>query len=316
VLSFEQTSCTIRIEMVDYICTNCTQPTPSLYKVYSTPGSIQLTTCKSCHHDVDPYIEREWLLVLMDCILHRSEAFRHLLYNREPFCKFASADGMSEYRALLLQMLTGTYFLRMCLWYAELFGENGNEKMNNDSDSERAMIVMMQMLIGDFILITSTILTGIMMLRNSVSMKDEKEQKSNGPTTLHRLDSLFISRIYLAISIPNLFHAVTLTVTIWERSYTIFMLGYLFVLSLQRMGVAIVMEERYSNRRTEQVVEVARRSGKRQQNQIVSSYITQSFPFMIGIMICILLQASGIRDLRLEAIHKPIHAADAIDVSF
>ena len=72
--------------MAHYICTNCTAPTPTLYKIYSTPGSVQLTSCKNCSHDVDPYIEREWLLVLMDCVLHRPEAFRHVLYNREPFC--------------------------------------------------------------------------------------------------------------------------------------------------------------------------------------------------------------------------------------
>ena len=38
-------------------------------------------TCSQCHKMVDPYIEREWLLVVIDCILLREEAYRHVLYN-------------------------------------------------------------------------------------------------------------------------------------------------------------------------------------------------------------------------------------------
>jgi hypothetical protein len=162
-------------------------------------------------------------------------------------------------------------------------GGSGNDKLQHDSDINGPVTVVIQMLIGDFVLITSTILTGIMMLRKSELVKDE-----------YHLDSLFISRIYLAISIPNLFHAVTVTVSIWEKSFTTFMLGSLFVLSLQRMGVAIVMEERYSNRSTK-----TGRTEKMHQNCIISSYcLPQSFPFMIGTMICIAFQVSGIMHLK------------------
>ena len=72
--------------MARLICTNCRRPTDTLYRVFSHPGSIQLTTCVSCGRDVDPHIEREWLLVIMDCVLHRPGAFLHVLYNRAPFC--------------------------------------------------------------------------------------------------------------------------------------------------------------------------------------------------------------------------------------
>jgi hypothetical protein len=82
--------------MARLVCTNCRRPTDTLYRVFSNPGSIQLTTCASCGRDVDPYIEREWLLVLMDCVLHRPEAFLHVLYNRAPFCDLRVVAGENE----------------------------------------------------------------------------------------------------------------------------------------------------------------------------------------------------------------------------
>lgn len=62
-------------------CIYCLTPAESLYKKYGT--SIKLTQCRQCHRDVDPYTEREWLLVSLDCILLRQAAYRHVLYNRE-----------------------------------------------------------------------------------------------------------------------------------------------------------------------------------------------------------------------------------------
>lgn len=53
-----------------------------LYKQYSNAKHIKLQTCASCSHDVDPYVERELLLVVMDMMLLRSSAYRHFFFNR------------------------------------------------------------------------------------------------------------------------------------------------------------------------------------------------------------------------------------------
>jgi Arv1-like family len=42
---------------------------------------IKLTTCQSCGQNVDPYVERDALLVAMDCLLLREQACRHVLCN-------------------------------------------------------------------------------------------------------------------------------------------------------------------------------------------------------------------------------------------
>ena len=75
-----------------YTCIHCLQPTPILYRQYSTKYNIKLQQCtststtktsiSSCSKDVDPYIEYELLLVCMDMILFRKNAFRHFLFNR------------------------------------------------------------------------------------------------------------------------------------------------------------------------------------------------------------------------------------------
>lgn len=66
-----------------FICVFCETPTTCLYRQYtSSPSSIKLTVCQTCGNDVDPYIEREWLLVVLDCILLRLPAYRHVLFHR------------------------------------------------------------------------------------------------------------------------------------------------------------------------------------------------------------------------------------------
>jgi hypothetical protein len=53
----------------------------SLYVEYS-PTNIRLTRCAKCGKVADKYVEYELILVLMDAILHKRPAVRHLLFNR------------------------------------------------------------------------------------------------------------------------------------------------------------------------------------------------------------------------------------------
>lgn len=64
-----------------YRCIHCLTPCDALYRKYG-PSTIKLIQCTHCRRDVDPYCEREWLLVLIDCILLREEAYRHVLCHR------------------------------------------------------------------------------------------------------------------------------------------------------------------------------------------------------------------------------------------
>ncbi|XP_074582257.1 protein ARV 2-like isoform X3 [Curcuma longa] len=61
-------------------CVNCAREMPSLYVQYS-PGNIRLMKCEYCRAVADPYIECEFMIILIDLILHKRKAYRHLLFN-------------------------------------------------------------------------------------------------------------------------------------------------------------------------------------------------------------------------------------------
>mmetsp|Transcript_9261 Transcript_9261/g.18447 ORF Transcript_9261/g.18447 Transcript_9261/m.18447 type:complete len:448 (+) Transcript_9261:174-1517(+) len=67
-----------------YVCVYCGTPCAVLYRqLTNSLSSIKAMHCERCQRIVDPYIEREWLLVVIDCILLRPESYRHILYNNE-----------------------------------------------------------------------------------------------------------------------------------------------------------------------------------------------------------------------------------------
>lgn len=64
-----------------YATRRCSLPVESLFIEYSEKN-FRLTRCSHCGRVADKYIEFELLLVLIDIVLHRKPAYRHLLFNR------------------------------------------------------------------------------------------------------------------------------------------------------------------------------------------------------------------------------------------
>ncbi|XP_057835889.1 protein ARV 2 isoform X2 [Cryptomeria japonica] len=62
------------------LCINCGSPVNALFIQYS-PGNISLTKCAKCKAVADEYIECEIMILLIDLILHKTKAFRHLFFN-------------------------------------------------------------------------------------------------------------------------------------------------------------------------------------------------------------------------------------------
>ncbi|KAK1311134.1 hypothetical protein QJS10_CPA08g01271 [Acorus calamus] len=61
-------------------CIHCGSEVKKLYVQYS-PGNIRLMKCENCKEVADHYIECEFMIILIDLILHKQKAYRHLLYN-------------------------------------------------------------------------------------------------------------------------------------------------------------------------------------------------------------------------------------------
>ncbi|KAM7275906.1 hypothetical protein ACFE04_017772 [Oxalis oulophora] len=65
---------------MEYRCVQCGFKVNKLFVQYS-PGNIRLMKCENCKEVADEYIECEFMIILIDLILHKRKAYRHLLYN-------------------------------------------------------------------------------------------------------------------------------------------------------------------------------------------------------------------------------------------
>ncbi|XP_062857900.1 protein ARV1 [Trichomycterus rosablanca] len=63
-------------------CVECNEDASELYRDYSN-GILKITICKSCAKPVDKYIEYDPVIILIDAILCKVQAFRHILFNTE-----------------------------------------------------------------------------------------------------------------------------------------------------------------------------------------------------------------------------------------
>ncbi|XP_041993172.1 protein ARV 2-like [Salvia splendens] len=64
----------------DFRCVQCGFPVKTLYIQYS-PGNIRLVKCGNCKAVADEYIECEVMILILDLILHKPKAYRHVFYN-------------------------------------------------------------------------------------------------------------------------------------------------------------------------------------------------------------------------------------------
>ena len=72
------------------ICVECMcDENSSLYKKYSE-GNLRLTRCIRCGSFVDRYVEYDGVLIVLDLVLHKNPAYRHLLFNSEMFVYYCN----------------------------------------------------------------------------------------------------------------------------------------------------------------------------------------------------------------------------------
>jgi hypothetical protein len=63
-------------------CIECSSPATQLYREFPG-GVIQIAHCSACNDIVDKYIECDLILIVLDALLHKVQAYRHLLFNSE-----------------------------------------------------------------------------------------------------------------------------------------------------------------------------------------------------------------------------------------
>lgn len=63
-----------------YRCIECNQEAKELYRDYNH-GVLKITICESCQKPVDKYIEYDPVIILINAILCKAQAYRHILFN-------------------------------------------------------------------------------------------------------------------------------------------------------------------------------------------------------------------------------------------
>ena len=63
-------------------CVECGAPVPSIVQRLGA-DSVRLARCESCGHVADKYAEFEPTLIVIDLLLYRPSAYRHVLINRQ-----------------------------------------------------------------------------------------------------------------------------------------------------------------------------------------------------------------------------------------
>lgn len=200
-------------------CVHCGTPCNSLYRQYtSSTSSIKLTSCENCHQIVDPYIEREWLLVLLDCLLLRIEAYRHVLYHR--------IDHHIENRAI--QSLIASSLLESYIsWEAQL-------SLLMASRNDVAAVEPLS-----FWFLYARSILGMVALWLGSSIVAKYIVRKEPPGDLGRSTSS--KTLFWGLLLPTSFHVVTILVLVWENSFTVKRLGSLYVVCMQYLGLQAAM---------------------------------------------------------------------------
>ncbi|XP_072265368.1 protein ARV1 [Pyxicephalus adspersus] len=63
-----------------YRCIECNEESNELYRDYNH-GVLKITICKSCQKPVDKYIEYDPVIILINAMLCKVQAYRHILFN-------------------------------------------------------------------------------------------------------------------------------------------------------------------------------------------------------------------------------------------
>eukprot|EP00536_Pseudo-nitzschia_multiseries_P006223 jgi/Psemu1/14752/gm1.14752_g len=261
-----------------YVCVYCGTPCAALYRqLTSSLSSIKVMRCDNyhCQRIVDPYIEREWLLVVIDCILLRPEAYRHVLYNNQDLswrnddaaAAGGGGGGAASTTGILQRLVQWTVLSSLIHAYLkwQTLADQvdpplppqqqqtafANSEDDDDDDDDSLTTLLFGIFVVTSILDLLVQWLAIYGYATLVStMQQSKHEATTGTatttatattttTTTAKPHSLAY-QIYLALLLPTAFQVVSVSVLIWENSKTTRALGSLLVACWQSLAVSLV----------------------------------------------------------------------------
>ena len=284
-----------------YVCVFCGTPCTALYRrltintsssssccsgdssdaASSQVSSIKAMSCVNCHRPVDPYTERECLLVTIDCILLRPEAYRHVLYNTQDLSWSKQKDGVNssntndrKKRASSSNndddddddqedesddcdiQNTSTLLYRLARWsivstllHAYLKWETfvqGKQQLEGEIRQEKEEADASFALLYMIFFITSALDLFVQWIAvyGYTRLVARMTTFSSSPS-YHRNNAAY--QIFLGLLLPTSFQVVCVSVLIWENSSTTRALGSLLIACWQCLALSLITINNPSN---------------------------------------------------------------------
>jgi hypothetical protein len=215
-----------------YHCIHCLGTNSSLYRIFNET-SVKLTACQTCGLDVDPYVEREISLVIMDLVLLRQDAYRHLLLNDH---RLAKDFDVSKFPGLSFQ-----YMVAACLLQCYILSQSsvpiheslGGDELRMDDPKDfwrNQTLTTLKLFLYLFLHACVRLLLFGTVCYSCLRLWGHKTSST----------SILMTRTFLAVILPNFFSVVTAFVMIWEDTYMVRLLGSLLILMYRLFGVSTV----------------------------------------------------------------------------
>ena len=196
-----------------FICVECGTPSNEPLFIEKSKGNIELTRCVSCSNVIDKYIEFELILIAIDIILHKIQAFRHILFNRRQF-----AEAIDLWFIVFLNVTMIFSFKYALLHYSD----------NSSIDSDMTKI---------FHLLLSVILEHSVFL---VVIYCCIMYQHHPRISIYAFDKFYFRQIYLAISFPSLGKLPILLLVTWDHELSLIVLSSIFTVSLEYISLKCV----------------------------------------------------------------------------
>jgi len=201
-----------------YRCIRCLEPADTLYRKHSE-STIKLSQCKACGANADSYCELEFLLVVIDIVLLREEAYKHVLFNRLPQFNVETSYLKS------LQYIVLSSFLQAYLFFeAHRYQHPGDTVL----ESTTWMLMMVVASCLRFLALGTGVYLSTILLTKQVGTSSDD----------------YRTHLYLALLLPTTLQVVTILIHVWEKTDTIRQLGSLLMFSYQYMAVITALSLR------------------------------------------------------------------------
>ncbi|XP_027164272.1 protein arv1 homolog [Coffea eugenioides] len=199
----------------DFRCVECSFPIKSLYIQYS-PGNIRLMKCGNCKKVADEYIECEVMIILIDLILHKPKAYRHLFYNM-------FTRDILDFECLMWKLLLG--FLMLDSYRIWVLNVNDSESISLMSFAAVLRFsgkVLIDVVLGNFLFMSVVLIGSAKFLMNtSVGVLECKDT-------------------VLTMLVSSYFKIFLIAMMVWEFPSSMIIMIDMFVLSSNTVALKVI----------------------------------------------------------------------------